>query len=153
MISQTAEYALRAVVHLASCAKSNGESGAQQQPQTAQQIAAVTQVPAGYLSKVLQRLSTVELITSQRGLGGGFKLARPAEEITIFQVVQAVDPLPRIRRCPLGLASHAVNLCPLHKRIDDAMATVEEAFAASTIAELVKDASPFAENLVHVTSR
>ena len=144
MISQTAEYALRAMVHLAGAALNEG--GAEfQLPQTAQQIGAATQVPVGYLSKVLQRLSAMDLITSQRGLGGGFKLARSPEEITIYEVLQAVDPLPRIRRCPLGLAAHSANLCPLHKRLDDAMAQVEQAFSASTLAEMVDGVSPFCE--------
>ena len=130
MISQTAEYALRAIVHLASV--ESGESS-----QTVGQIAAGTRVPAGYLSKVLQSLSRAGLITSQRGLGGGFRLVKTAQEISILEVVQAVDPIQRIRTCPLGLDAHGVNLCPLHRRLDDAMALIEEQFHATTIAELL----------------
>ena len=62
IISRTAEYALRAVVHLAAA---EGETVSQ----TVGQIAAGTQVPLGYLSKVLQSLSRAGLIVSQRGLG------------------------------------------------------------------------------------
>ena len=134
MISQTAEYALRAAVHLADQA---GETG---HPLTAPVIAAATQVPVGYLSKVLQNLSRAGIITSQRGPGGGFRLAREATDITIYEVVQAVDTLPRIHKCPLGLEEHE-RLCPLHRRIDEAMALVEKAFRETTIADLMKQPS------------
>lgn len=129
MISQTAEYALRAIVYLAD----------QQEPRTTQQIAQVTRVPAGYLSKVLQSLARGGLVTSQRGLHGGFRLAHSSKEVTVWQVIDAVDPLQRIRSCPLGLKSHGVNLCPMHRRLDDALAMVETAFRASTVAELLEE--------------
>ncbi len=130
MISQTAEYALRAIVCLASSAG---------KPMTTQQVAEATQVPAGYLAKVLQALGRAGLVQSQRGLHGGSVLARRAEEITVLEVVNAVDPLKRIRHCPLGHEAHGRNLCPLHKRLDEAVAMVEDAFAAHSIAELLAE--------------
>jgi DNA-binding IscR family transcriptional regulator len=66
-------------------------------------------------------------------------LARPPEEVTILEVVTAVDPIPRIRTCPLGLATHGTHLCPLHRRVDNALALVEEAFGASTLAEVLAE--------------
>jgi Rrf2 family protein len=132
MISQTAEYALRAIVYLAS------QVGA---PRTVQQVAEVTRVPAGYLSKVMQGLSRAHLVHSQRGLHGGFTLSVPAEQLTVYDVIQAVDPIRRIRSCPLGLKGH-VNLCPLHRRLDHALAMVEEALKASTMAELLAEPNP-----------
>jgi Rrf2 family protein len=131
MFSRTVEYALRAVVYLAS---QEGEA------RTAQQVAEVTKVPAGYMAKVLQSLSREGLVHSQRGLHGGFTLTRSAAELTVFDVVQAVDPIRRIRGCPLGLKGH-VNLCPLHRRMDQAIGMVEEALKESTIAELLVEPS------------
>ncbi len=129
MFSQTAEYALRAVVYLAA------QSGA---AQTTQQIAEVTRVPTGYLAKVMQALARAKLVSSQRGLHGGFTLARAADQLTVFDVIQAVDPIRRIRSCPLGLKGH-LNLCPLHRRLDQAIRLVEEALRGSTIAELLAE--------------
>lgn len=128
MISQTAEYALRAVVHLAS---TRGE------PHTTQQIAAATHVPAPFLSKVLQCLGRAGLVTAQRGQHGGFRLAKPAGEISVLEVVSAVEPVQRIASCPLGLPEHEGTLCPLHARLDRAAAQVEQAFATTTLAEIV----------------
>jgi Rrf2 family protein len=130
MFSQTVEYALRAVAHLAYEAPN---------PRTTEQVAEATRVPPAYLSKVLQALSRGGIVRSQRGVGGGISLARPAEELTILEVVNAVEPIQRIKTCPLGLKSHGVRLCPLHRRIDDAVATVEEAFARTTLAEILAE--------------
>ena len=129
MFSQTAEYALRAVVYLAS------QEGA---PRTTQEIARATKVPTGYLSKVMQSLGRKHLVQSQRGLHGGFTLARPPEELTVLDVIGAVDPIQRIRSCPLGIKGH-INLCPLHRRLDHAMKLVEDALQKSSIAELLAE--------------
>ena len=76
---------------------------------------------------------------SHRGLRGGITLTKSPEELTILEVVNVVEPLQRIRTCPLGLAAHGVRLCPLHRRLDNALAMVEDAFASSTLAEVLAE--------------
>jgi Rrf2 family protein len=132
VLSQTVEYALRAVVYLA---------GQSPHARTTSQIATATRVPAPYLSKVLQALRRAEIVHSQRGIGGGVSLAIPAESLTILAVVNAVEPLQRIKACPLGLAAHGVRLCPLHKRLDNALALMEQAFGETTLAEILAEPS------------
>jgi Rrf2 family protein len=127
MFSQTVEYALRAMVVLAQHASA---------PQTAQVIAIKSQVPVDYLFKVLQALGRAGLVGAQRGKHGGFTLARPAADVTILEVINAVDPIQRIRTCPLGIKSHGTTLCPLHRKLDGALQLVEQAFATTTLAEL-----------------
>lgn len=128
MLSQTTEYALRAVVALA---------GAGEQPLTTAEIAARTRVPPSYLSKVLQTLGQAGLITASRGRHGGYRLGRPAGVICMLEVVNAVEPLARIRECPLGRPDHT-TLCPLHRRIDDAAAATERQLAATTLEDLTR---------------
>lgn len=106
---------------------------------TTPQIAEVTMVPASYLAKVLQSLNKAGLVKSQRGLHGGFALARPADSISILDIVNCVDPIRRITTCPLGLASHRTTLCPLHKRLDTALAHVENAFGSCSLADLLAE--------------
>jgi Rrf2 family protein len=130
MFSQTVEYALRAVVHLADRAPS---------PRTTEQIATATLVPKAYLSKVLQGLCHARIVQSKRGLGGGMVLTKSPSQLTILEVVNAVEPIGRIRVCPLGLTAHGVRLCPLHKRMDDALALVENAFRQTTLAEILAE--------------
>lgn len=130
--SQTTEYALRAVVCLA------------QHPQTplpTQQIADLTRVPASYLSKVLQALRRGKIVAAIRGIHGGFVLHRQPDALTVLDVINAIDPLQRIRTCPLELASHGTNLCPLHRRLDDAIAMVQAAMAETTIQALLDEPS------------
>jgi Rrf2 family nitric oxide-sensitive transcriptional repressor len=129
MISQTAEYALRAMVFLAM----------RNSAATGHEIAETTKVPPGYLSKIMQQLGKSKLVNSQRGIGGGFVLARKSSEISILDVVNAVDPINRLTSCPLGIESHGFNLCPLHKRLSQATAQVEVAFAETRLNELVEE--------------
>lgn len=131
-VSQTAEYALRAVVWLA------------REPQHAvgtAQIARATHVPAGYLARVLQNLARAGLVTSNPGRFGGFRLALPAEHITVLDIVNAIDPIRRIKKCPLAIDAHRDRLCPLHRRLDAAIAATENAFREATVAELLAESS------------
>jgi Rrf2 family protein len=140
MLSQTVEYALRVVVFLAS---RRGE------PAVTRQIAQATQVPEGYLSKVLQGLSRAGLVRSQRGLHGGSVLGVLPEKLTVYDVIQSVDPIKRITTCPLAISSHGTNLCPLHRRLDNAMGLVEAAFRKTSISDLLAEAgasTPLCEN-------
>ena len=130
MFSQTVEYALRAVVHLADQSP---------RPQTTDQIAMATRVPKAYLSKVLQGLGRAKIVQMKRGAGGGVTLAKSPTELTILDVVNAVEPIARIQECPLGLAAHGTRLCPLHRRLDNALAMVEEAFQNTTLAEILAE--------------
>jgi Rrf2 family protein len=126
MISQTSEYALRAVVFLARC-----EGLA-----TVQQMAETCKVSPGYLAKVMRNLARERLVVSQRGLHGGFALARPPEKITVLEVIMAVDGFQRITECPLGIEGHE-QLCPLHRKLDDTLAAIEASLSTTTIADLV----------------
>ena len=127
MFSSTAEYALRATVHLATRSPASC---------TSEEIARGTMVPPGYLIKVLQDLARAGLVKAQRGPNGGFTLLKPPDAITALDVVNAVDPIRRITVCPLGITSHGRNLCPMHRRLDDAIALVETALGESSLSEL-----------------
>lgn len=129
MISQTVEYALRAIVTIA---QQNGR------PCTAKEIAATTQVPAPYLSKLMQGLVKNGVVTSQRGLRGGFLLCKSPDDLTLLEVVDAVEPFQRIRRCPLGIQSHAGTLCPLHEQLDSIMADAEKRLRELTVSRVLR---------------
>ncbi len=136
MLSQTAEYALRAMVSLA-------RSGATGVARTAQDIAGEARVPLDYLSKILNSLGRAGLVHAQRGRNGGFQATRPMTQITVLEVVSAVDPVRRIHSCPLGLQEHGTNLCPLHRKLDDAARSIEDAFRETSIGSLA--GVPFCE--------
>jgi Rrf2 family protein len=133
MLSQTVEYALRAAVYLVEHAPES---------RTTEEIAKATQVPAAYLSKVLQSLRRSGIVRSQRGLGGGVAMNRDPKSLTILDVVNAVDPLQRIKTCPLGLAAHGKRLCSLHKKMDLALEYVEDMFRSTTLADIIAEPNP-----------
>lgn len=130
MFTQTVEYALRVAVRLAAT---------DPEPQTADDLAAATRVPRAYLSKVVQGMVRGGVAHSKRGVGGGVVLAKRPDRLSILEIVNAVDPIRRITTCPLGLPAHGEKLCPLHRRFDDALAHVEQAFASTTLAEVLAE--------------
>ncbi len=129
MFSQTVEYALRAMVFLTS---SEGT------PTSAQVIAAHVRVPERYMSKVMRSLVVAGLVRSRRGPTGGFVLARPADQISMLAVIESVDPLPRIEKCPLDNPKHS-SLCPMHRRLDDAYQLIRRELGRSSLAEVSTD--------------
>lgn len=132
MISQTAEYALRAMVFLA------------EEPQNSHaipELARVTKVPEQYLAKVMQGLVRRGIAVSHRGAKGGYGMSRPAEEITLYDIVDAVDPVQRILKCPLDLPAHRDQLCSLHAKLDGACAHVEETLRGATLADIMAEAA------------
>jgi len=133
MFSQTVEYALRATVHLALC---------EGKPQRTAEIAKATKVPLAYLSKVLQGLQRQKIVRLQRGIGGGVSLARSSKDLTILDIVNAVDPIQRITTCPLELRSHGKRLCSLHRKMDDALERTEKALGSTSLEELLNDSNP-----------
>jgi Rrf2 family protein len=122
------EYALRAMACLALEPEERTSSSA---------LAERTQVPSDYLAKVLQQLSAAGLIEGRRGVGGGYRLSRAPEDINLLDVINAVEPLERITSCPLNLESHGPNLCPLHRRMDQAIVRVIDVFEGSTLRDLL----------------
>jgi Rrf2 family protein len=128
MFSQTTEYALRAMALLAYYPD---------QLVPTSMIAKETLVPPTYLAKVLQMLGNADLISGRRGVGGGYKLARPATDIRMIEVIDAVDPVRRITMCPLGLSDHGTSLCPLHRKMDMAAKAIIDLFDGVSLADLV----------------
>jgi len=133
MFSQTVEYALRAAVHLAMKSP---------EPQKTADIASATKVPMAYLSKVLQGLRAQNIVHLRRGIGGGVSLAHEPAELTILDIVNAIEPIERIKSCPLGLKSHGKRLCSLHAKLDESMRSTEQAFSTTTLADLLETNRP-----------
>ena len=91
-VSAKADYAVRAAVELA---------GAGAESLTADVVAARQQIPVPFLQKIFIELRVARLVTSQRGPEGGHRLARPASEITVADVLRAVEgPLAAVRGEP-----------------------------------------------------
>lgn len=129
MLSQTAEYALRAVLHLAR----EGSEG----PVRVDDIARALDVPRNYLSKILHVLARAGLLASTRGPHGGFELASSPSELTLADVVEEFDALQERGACLLGRdRCDDRNPCPAHHRWTEVSETVLDFFRNTTVAEL-----------------
>lgn len=126
--TMTTEYALRAVAELARCTELI----------SAEELAARTLVPTPYLAKILQQLHAAGIVAPTRGKFGGWKLnPEVAAEMTVYDVVQSVDPICRVKSCPMNLPEHAEQLCPMHATVDEAFAKLETTFKSVRVIDLV----------------
>ena len=129
MLSNTAEYALRAVLFLA-------DRGG---PASVDEIARQLQVPRNYLSKTLHRLAQEGVLASTRGKGGGFRLAVDPHRLKLLRVVAPFDQISGERRCLLGRPQCSDrNPCPAHLQWRAASERVSEFFRDRTVGDLVK---------------
>jgi Rrf2 family nitric oxide-sensitive transcriptional repressor len=129
MFSQAVEYSLRAMVMLTA-------SGSD--PLTVQLMADQGKIPAPYLSKLLQGLARSGLISSQRGIGGGYKLNRSPAEISLADIIKVVEPMKRLQQNHAS-AANSNTLTSLHQKLDQTYALVETAFETTSLEDLQKD--------------
>jgi Rrf2 family nitric oxide-sensitive transcriptional repressor len=131
MLSRTAEYALRIMIALTESPEGS---------LTSYRISRNTQVPTDYAVKVLQLLGKSGLVHAQRGRGGGFRMTCDPRKTSLMDVVNAIDPLERIHRCPLERESHGSSLCPLHQSIDSVIALLQDQLTRMTLQGVVDEA-------------
>lgn len=125
-----AEYALRIMATLA------GQGARALSPL---EIAGSTLIPCRALDRVLLKLKQQGLVRKGRGSSGGYTLARAALEIRVLEVIRALQPLERIRSCPLGKPEHCGGLCSLHRRLDDSIASIIKIFGGVSLQQLVNE--------------
>jgi Rrf2 family iron-sulfur cluster assembly transcriptional regulator len=134
LLPQTAEYALRAVVHVAR----HAEAG----PVRVPTMAAALALPRNYLSKTLHQLARAGVLASARGPAGGFRLAVPADALTLDRIV-AVFGDTGARRCLLADRPCGQDPgCPVHQRWAPVSARLHGFFRSTTVADLVAGGAP-----------
>jgi Rrf2 family protein len=129
-LSQTTGYAIRALSCLddASCA-----------PHLIRNVAKCSGVSKPYLAKVANLLARHGLIVAKRGYRGGIALARPADEITLLEIVKAVEGDNWIAPCLLGMDEcHANRMCPTHAVWQEVSRQLEVALTTATLADVVR---------------
>lgn len=134
-ISRAGEYGVLGLLHLAR--QPDG------QPVMIDAVSRDETIPKSFLAKIFQDLAKAGILRSQRGAGGGFALARPAGEITVLQVIEAIDGKIALQRClgevPECDRKEGCALCSLFEQAQDRL---KEVFGQTTLAELaVRQAS------------
>ncbi len=107
IFSRQCEYALQAVLYLA--LRPEGEMT------SIKSLARKLGIPYHFLGKILQDLTRKKLLVSLKGPRGGFALAVPAKDVTLFHIVEAVDGAGFMRNCVLGFPEcSGTNPCAVH---------------------------------------
>lgn len=107
---------------------------------TARDLAALTHVPLPTVSKILKALAHAGLLVSHRGVGGGFALARPPEQISVGGIIEAVEGPIALTEC-LSEDPHACDIegtCTLRANWDRINRVVRDALEGLTIAEMAQ---------------
>lgn len=142
MVSQTAEYALRATLYLAQ----QGE----RVPVRVGEMARALGIPQNYLAKTLHTLARSGALTSARGKRGGFQLAVPASELSLLAVVSPFDRLDERRRCLLGRPECTDRgACAAHERWKATAEQVATFFRETMVADLRGVPSAAAKRKAH----
>lgn len=107
MLSNASKYAIRAVVFIA--------KNAQVRKCRAQEIADSLDIPAPFLSKILQELTKKKIISSVKGPNGGFFVSQENKEKTILEIIESIDGIHKFNECFLGeLECNDKNPCMVH---------------------------------------
>lgn len=130
-VSKLTDYAVVVLVRLADA------SGVQTSPG----IASVTGIPEPTVAKVLKALAGGDLVASQRGARGGYRLNRPLNAISIADVIAAIDGPIALTACVEGATGcEAQGLCPMRGRWDPVNEAISHALCTITLADM--QASP-----------
>ncbi len=106
-ISRRTDYGVRVILDLATQTESERTS--------TQEIAERQNIPSPFLAKIVSQLSLAGLVTTYRGAGGGVTLARPAADISLLQVIEALEGPVRLNRCLIEPDACPQNgYCPVH---------------------------------------
>lgn len=136
ILTRTSRYALRAVGHIAA---HEGESGRVR----IDEIAASLDVPRNYMSKVLNSLAQAGVLESARGRGGGFRLAIPADVLTVQQVVAPFEEAGGIIGCLLhDRPCDPDHPCLVHHQWSDAASATRRFFDETTVRDLLSSRRP-----------
>jgi Rrf2 family protein len=109
----------------------------------AARIAKEIGAPQNYLGKLLQSLAHEGLVESQKGLGGGFRLARDPQRISLLDVVEPIEHISRWSGCILGRPECSeADPCAVHDRWKNVRNAYLQLLQGTTIAQLVKHGEP-----------
>ena len=133
-LTRAADYAARVMIHLASMPADSRASRSE--------LAAAAEVPKPFLGKILQSLVRSGLIHSQRGVSGGFVLGRPPSEVTLLDVIEAVEGPLSLNRClNPGEGCHRTTWCAAHFLWKDAQQAMVAVLRRASILELAHESA------------
>ena len=144
MLTQTASYALRALIYLANQAEDDFHQ--------TRKIARAVHVPSNYLGKILQKLARFRIVDSQKGLHGGFRIALLPEQISFYDVLHAIEPINRSCDCPMVVEDAPKQMCNIQRRFGSIDRVYIKFLNETTLADVLADEPPLApcQSIAHI---
>lgn len=142
LLSRSCEYGLRAMLYLSSLDEGESEDAGGLDAPVHEYVSVETigeEVGLGfsYLTKVFQQLNDAGLLTSKRGRGGGVALTRAPGQISLYEIVVAIDGDALFEECVLGLPGCGeAEPCPLHDHWTEERERMRTTFQNTTLAEV-----------------
>jgi Rrf2 family protein len=134
-ITRQADYAVRAVLYLA-------QLGPHSRVSTAQ-IAREQKIPATFLAKIMSQLSASGIVHATRGAHGGVRLARPADEVSLLEVVEAIDGAILLNDCVANPEACPLSSdCPIQRVWCQAQTDLLKRLRETRFGALVEEARP-----------
>jgi Rrf2 family transcriptional regulator, iron-sulfur cluster assembly transcription factor len=145
MLSNTCKYAVRALIYLAKFSKEDKMIGIKK-------ISEDLKLSSPFLGKILQNLVKQKLLVSTKGPNGGFALAKPSSEITLWDIVTKVDGVEFFTNClirlePCHTHDSSKPLCPVHTQYTKLRKQIADFYQETTLEIVGKDIEKY-EDLV-----
>lgn len=130
-ITNAAEYAIRAILQM---------SIDPDKVYTATELFINIDAPQKFLSKILQKLAQKKILASTRGIKGGFKIKKPIDTLTLFDIIEAIDGPMGLNKCLLdGYDCSREKYCPVHLVWLEAQRELKKVLTKKTIKNLVEE--------------
>lgn len=132
-LNKATDYAFRAVLYMAALPP-GAVAGSRE-------LAEKQAIPPRFVLKIMHLMIKAGLVVSRRGAEGGFSLARPAEEISLLDVITAMEGRVALHQCLAereACNKHCTAECPVHRRLAELQAALVSGLGATTFAELAK---------------
>jgi Rrf2 family protein len=133
-LNQATDYAFRVIIHLTQLNKGELDN--------AQTIAERQNIPAGFLQKIMRSLTKGGLVKSYRGVDGGFSLAKAAEDISLLDVITAMEGPIDLQRClkeQESCSKGCANRCPVHASLAVIQTDFKQALGKVNFASLAEN--------------
>lgn len=133
-LTRQADYAMRAILYLAASPHVR-----------IREIAAAQYIPREYLAKIIQKLAQAGIVTTHRGVGGGITLARAPEEITLLDVIEAIEGPVALNSCFIRPGEcPRESYCAVHEELEHIGKSLASMFAEVNFAQLAKNEAALA---------
>jgi Rrf2 family protein len=135
LIKRNTGYGLRALLHMAA----NGEAEAY----TAEDLAEVADTSIDFMHKIMRSLRDAGIVSAKRGPSGGFTLERDPNDVTLLEVVNAIQGEFQVNRCVIGLGvCPRSGECPLRPTWLEIQGNLEDGLGAQTVGEIAANVCP-----------